>query len=64
MLCLLLLSVGLSNLRQRKSRPAHREPVALRNFKPPVIHTHTTNSPARDRMKASIAFIQRLAASL
>lgn len=37
------------------------EAVALRGFKPPVIHVHTANPAARTRMLAGVEAIQRLA---
>ncbi|GAB3358479.1 cyclic-phosphate processing receiver domain-containing protein [Lysobacter tyrosinilyticus] len=36
------------------------EAVALRNFKPPLIHVHSANPAARERMEAGIAAIARL----
>lgn len=37
------------------------EAVALRNFKPPLIHVHTANPAARVRMEAGVTSIRRLA---
>jgi len=38
------------------------EAVALRGFHPPVMHVHSANSSAREKMQAGIAAINRLAA--
>lgn len=35
--------------------------VALRGFVPPVIHVHSANSSARERMRLGIESIERLA---
>lgn len=40
------------------------EAVALRGFKPPLIHVHSANSSAREKMEAGIAAIGRLHATL
>lgn len=37
--------------------------VALRGFRPPVIHVHSANSSARAKMEAGIAAISRLVTS-
>lgn len=36
------------------------EAVACRKFRPPLIHIHTANAAARQRMKAGVECIQRL----
>ena len=38
------------------------EQVALHGFEPPLIHVHTSNPSARDRMEAAARAIEKLAA--
>ena len=38
------------------------EAVALHGFEPPVLHVHSANSSARQKMEAAIAAIDKLAA--
>ena len=37
------------------------EAVAMRGFRPPVMHVHSANSSAREKMEAGIAAIEKLA---
>lgn len=40
------------------------EEVALHRFTPPIIHVHTANSSARDKMLKGVRSIERLAGRL
>ncbi len=39
------------------------EAVVMRNFKPPVIHVHSANASAREKMEQGISSIKKHAAS-